>query len=244
MKTWGITDTGLERAENQDAFATAEIAGFTVAVVCDGMGGTTGGQIASTLAVDTVMEQLHTALREDMDEGQLTQAALYSIACANDAIRLRAEEDEELSKMGTTLVCALCRPNGETLLCNIGDSRGYHLSRDGIRQITRDHSVVENMVERGELTHAQARHHPNRNLITRALGPDSDAECDTYICPLQPGEYILLCTDGLTGTVTDQEMLFEVIHGGDTDTCLARLIEIAKAQGAPDNVTAVLLQKL
>ena len=243
MKTWGITDTGLERAENQDAFATAEIAGFTVAVVCDGMGGTTGGQIASTLAVDTVMEQLQTALREDMDEGQLTQATLYSIACANDAIRLRAEEDEELSKMGTTLVCALCRPNGEAMLFNIGDSRGYHLSHDGIRQITRDHSVVENMVERGELTHAQARHHPNRNLITRALGPEDMAQADHFTVKLQEGEFLLLCTDGLVNTVSEQEILFEVIHESDIDSCLQRLVDLSYDNGATDNVTVVLIQQ-
>ena len=94
----------------------------------------------------------------------------------------------------------------------------------------------------GELTREEARRHPSRNLITRALGPDISADCDGYICPMQAGEYLLLCSDGLVNTVTDQEMLFEVIHGDGPDTCLDRLLAIAKRQGAPDNVTAVLMQ--
>ena len=243
MKLWGITDTGLVRSDNQDAFATAEIAEFTVAVVCDGMGGTAGGRIASTTAVDTVLEELNKSLRQEMDAAQLTQAVLYAIACANDAIHHRASEDEELSKMGTTLVCALCRPNGEALICNIGDSRCYHLSGEGIVQITRDHSVVENMVEQGELTQAQARRHPNRNLITRALGPDEAAQADTFTLTLAEGEFLLLCTDGLVNTVSEQEMLFEVIHESDLDGCLARLLGLSRDNGAPDNVTVVLMQQ-
>ena len=98
------------------------------------------------------------------------------------------------------------------------------------------------MVDRGDITEEEARRHPSRNLITRALGPDISADCDGYICPMQAGEYLLLCSDGLVNTVTDQEMLFEVIHGDGPDTCLDRLLAIAKRQGAPDNVTAVLMQ--
>ncbi len=243
MKLWGITDPGLTRPDNQDAYATAEIAGFTVAVVCDGMGGTAGGRVASTTAVDTVLEELQKALRCEMDAAQLNQAVLYAIACANDAIHRRASENEELSKMGTTLVCAICRPNGEAVICNIGDSRGYHLSGDGIVQVTRDHSVVENMVEHGELTQAQARRHPSRNLITRALGPDEVAQADTFSLTLAEGEFLLLCTDGLVNTVSEQEMLFEVIHERDLDGCLERLLKISRDNGAPDNVTAVLMKQ-
>ena len=109
--------------------------------------------------------------------------------------------------------------------------------------MTRDHSLVESMVERGDITEEEARRHPNRNLITRALGPEVNAQCDGYICPLAAGEYLLLCTDGMVDTVTDQEMLFEVIHGGQLSTCMDRLLAIAKAHGASDNVTAVLMQK-
>ena len=118
------------------------------------------------------------------------------------------------------------------------------IQQDGITRITKDHSLVESMVDRGDITAEEARRHPSRNLITRALGPDISADCDGYICPMNAGEYLLLCSDGLVNTVTDQEMLFEIVHGGDLDTCLDRLLHISKSQGAPDNVTAVLMQKL
>jgi protein phosphatase len=126
----------------------------------------------------------------------------------------------------------------------VGDSRAYHITKDGITRVTRDHSWVENMIERGDLTEEEARHHPNRNLITRALGPEGEAKGDSYICSIAPGDYFLLCSDGLVNTVTDQEMLFEVIHGGEPESCLDRLMTIAKNQGAPDNVTVVLMQNL
>ena len=145
--------------------------------------------------------------------------------------------------MGTTIVTAVTYDGG-AVICNVGDSRAYHVSENGINRVTRDHSLVESMVERGDITEEEARRHPNRNLITRALGPEVNAQCDGYICPLAAGEYLLLCTDGMVDTVTDQEMLFEVIHGGSAETCLDRLMAISVRQGAPDNVTGVLVQKL
>ena len=243
MRIWGITDTGLVRRENQDAYATAVAADCTVAVVCDGMGGTNGGHAASSIAVDTLLHELQAALKPAMGWPQINEAVLYAIDQANLAIRARAQEDESLSHMGTTLVCAVCRDT-EAEVFNVGDSRGYLLNETGIRQITRDHSVVENMVERGDITPAQARRHPRRNLITRALGPDERVEADSFRVPWQQGDFLLLCTDGLVNTVTDQEMLFEVMHESDLDGCLDRLMALAKAQGAPDNVTVVLLQNL
>ena len=129
-------------------------------------------------------------------------------------------------------------------LVNVGDSRAYYVTETEIIRVTKDHSLVETMVDHGDITADEARHHPSRNLITRALGRDTNAACDSFIRPMESGSYILLCTDGLVNTVTDQEMLFEIIHGDNQETCLKRLLEIAKNQGAPDNVTAVLMQKL
>lgn len=143
--------------------------------------------------------------------------------------------------MGTTLVSAVSYDQG-TVVTNVGDSRAYHISTDGISRVTKDHSLVESMVDRGDITAEEARHHPNRNLITRALGPDMSALSDGYICPMAAGDFLLLCSDGLVETVTDQEMLFEVLHGGDLGTCMDRLLAISKANGASDNVTAVLMQ--
>ena len=126
--------------------------------------------------------------------------------------------------MGTTLDAAVSYEDG-TVISNVGDSRAYHITEGGIVRVTKDHSLVESMVDRGDITAEEARRHPNRNLITRALGPDISAVCDGYICPMAAGDFLLLCTDGLVDTVTDQEMLFEVIHGSDPDTCLGNFQE-------------------
>ena len=240
MRIWGITDTGLVRCENQDSYATAVVADCTVAVVCDGMGGTNGGHTASSIAVETLLQELEAALKPGMDWQQIKAVVLQAIAQANLDIRTRAAEDESLSRMGTTLVCAVCR-DAEAEVFNVGDSRSYLINEDGIRQVTRDHSVVENMVERGDITEEEARRHPSRNLITRALGPDIQAQADTFSVPWKQGDFILLCTDGLVNTVSDQEMLFEVLHDGDIESCLDHLLQISLQRGAPDNITAVLL---
>ena len=241
IKTWAITDVGLVRKENQDTYRIARNGG--VCVVCDGMGGAAGGRIASTLAAETYVAELDKVLKPDMTPEQLREASSYAVAMANQAVENRATEDAELSNMGTTLVSAIAYEGG-TVITNIGDSRAYYITEAGITRITKDHSLVESMVDHGDITADEARHNPNRNLITRALGRDTNAACDGYIRPMEKGDYILLCTDGLVNTVTDQEMLFEIIHGQGEDTCLSRLMEIAKSQGAPDNVTAVLMRML
>ena len=244
MKTWAVTDIGLVRKENQDDFGVVqhEATGHTVCVVCDGMGGAAGGQVASHIAVTTFLEQLQTLLTRDMTPEQLREVSAYAVSVANKAIREAARESVDCRNMGTTLVSAVSCEGG-AVITNVGDSRAYHITPDGITRVTKDHSLVESMVDRGDITAEEARRHPNRNLITRALGPDISALCDGYICPMAPGDYLLLCTDGLVSTVTDQEMLFEVLHGAGVDTCLDRLLEIAKRNGAPDNVTIVLMEK-
>ena len=243
MHAWGITDIGLVRKENQDAYMIHETPVRTVCVVCDGMGGAAGGQLASQIATKTFMEEAEKVLTPEMEPEQLRSSCAYAVSLANNAIRPAADETEAYRNMGTTLVAAVSYEGG-VVVTNVGDSRAYHICENGITRVTKDHSLVERMVDRGDITAEEARRHPNRNLITRALGPDADAKCDGYICPMKAGEYLLLCTDGLVNTVTDQEMLFEVIHRGSPDSCLERLMEIAKSQGAPDNVTVVLMQKL
>ena len=222
MNVWGMTDIGLVRKENQDAYVTAQhtASGRTVGVVCDGMGGPAGGRVASQIAVSVYLEELEKLLTADQTPQQLLEASAQAAALANQAIQAEAERREECRNMGTTLVSAISYDGG-VVVTNVGES----------------------MVDRGDITAEEARRHPSRNLITRALGPDISADCDGYICPMNAGEYLLLCSDGLVNTVTDQEMLFEVIHGDGPDTCLDRLLAIAKRQGAPDNVTAVLMQK-
>ncbi|MDE7220139.1 MAG: Stp1/IreP family PP2C-type Ser/Thr phosphatase [Oscillospiraceae bacterium] len=244
MNVWGMTDIGLVRRENQDAYAVhvSEETGFTICVVCDGMGGPGGGKLASRLAVDAFLSACKGNLRKGMDWEQVREVTAFAVAEANTAIYERSCAGNGLRGMGTTLVSAVVR-EGEALLDNVGDSRAYLAHGGGISRITRDHSVVERLIEQGSITEEEARRHPNRNIITRALGPDREALSDSYRVSLEPGDCLLLCTDGLTGTVTDQELADEILRGTEDNQCLDRLLELAKGQGAPDNVTAVLLRR-
>ena len=243
MRSWGITDTGLVREENQDAYAVNTVGKYTVAVVCDGMGGTIGGQLASSLAVRTYQEEMGQQLRDSMNEQQIAQVSSYCVSRANDAIRQEAASRSGYERMGTTLVSAVAGDDG-AVITNIGDSRAYLITQGGITRISKDHSVVEDMIDRGELTPESARSHPKRNLITRALGPERQANADTFPVTWKQGDFLLLCSDGLVNTVSDMEILFEVIHNGEPTDCLSRLLELSHQRGAPDNVTAILLMNI
>ena len=239
MNVWGITDRGKIREQNQDAFAHQVLPDWRVIdLVCDGMGGARAGNIASSMAVDVFME----AFLEDGEDSPDLEHMERAAARANRQVFRRAVEDENCVGMGTTLVAALAGEE-EALILNEGDSRAYHISEEsGISQVTRDHSLVEDLVERGELTRDQARVHPHKNLITRALGAEPDLKADSFRRELTEGDFLLLCSDGLSNVVSEQEILYEVVHGGEACTCCRRLLDIALHRGAPDNVTAVLIQ--
>ena len=143
--------------------------------------------------------------------------------------------------MGTTLVAVLVHGKYATVV-NIGDSRAYSIKPDGVRQLTVDHSLVQMMISRGELTPEQSRTYPGTNLITRAIGTESAVECDIYHRKLATGECLLLCTDGLSNLVDEQEILFEIVHGDNKQSSCEQLLQIAKNRGAPDNVTCLLVQ--
>ena len=240
MRIWSISDIGLVRHENQDACGTMLIEDYTAAVVCDGMGGTAGGSVASKLAVETYRQALEGNLRRHMTAQQLREVSGYAIAAANRAIRLRAKEEPSIHSMGTTLVAAII--SGENvLISNVGDSRAYLLSDSGIRQISKDHSLVQMMVDRGDLTAERAKSYPGKNFITRAVGTETTVQCDIFHLDVAKGDYFLLCSDGLSNTMDDQEILFEVVHGVNKAHCCQRLLDIAKNRGAPDNVTSVLV---
>ena len=239
MNALGKTDVGLRRHENQDTFAVETIGKSVAAVVCDGMGGAEGGQIASTLAVETFMKELRSLLREDMSVEQLRELASFCVAQANTAVYERALEND-CRGMGTTLVSAVAGEKG-TVVCNVGDSRAYLIRGGEITRITHDHSVVQTLVESGNITAEEARTHPNRNLITRALGTEEVTQCDAFEVAFQRGDKLLLCTDGLVVTATDEDICRAVCAGKSSEQDLDDLIALAKAQGAPDNVTVVLV---
>ncbi|WP_253290797.1 Stp1/IreP family PP2C-type Ser/Thr phosphatase [Pseudoflavonifractor sp. MSJ-37] len=240
IKAWGITDRGCVRQQNQDAYYLDVLSGnLAVGLVCDGMGGARAGNIASMLAVESFVEalkQLPPGTPDD-PEAFLRQGA----ECANEAVYRRARTDPDCRGMGTTMVAVLTEEK-EAYLLNIGDSRAYLISSVGIEKVTRDHSLVEDMVRRGDLTPEQARSHPQKNLITRALGTEEHVRADLFHRTLEPGDHLLLCSDGLSNVVSDQEMLYEVLHGGEVEGACRRLLDIALSRGAPDNVTCVLFQ--
>lgn len=240
LTAWGITHKGAVRQQNQDAFRLiVRDNGNGAGVVCDGMGGARAGNVASSMAVDAFCEVL---MREEnrwiLDPRSVLAEAAEQ---ANTVVFTKAGADIECHGMGTTLVSVLLCGDHAFML-NIGDSRAYHINADGITRITRDHSVVEDLVTRGELTPEQARQHPQKNLITRALGAEEQVRADLFETPVISGEFLLLCTDGLSNTVTDQEILYEAVHGGAPEDCCTRLLNIALNRGAPDNVTVVLFQ--
>lgn len=238
IKAWGITDRGAVRHQNQDAYYLDVPGNLALAVVCDGMGGAKAGNVASTLAVDTFVE----ALRSGSIDAQEPDDALARAAeQANRAVFDRAVSDPACQGMGTTMVAVLLTDRSAHIL-NIGDSRCYLVTETGISRVTRDHSVVEDLVQKGRITPEEARLHPRKNLITRALGAEERVRADLYHLDLAVGDCLLLCSDGLSNIVTDQELLYEIIHGGEKENCCRRLLDIAMSRGAPDNVTAVLIQ--
>ena len=241
MQSWGLTDPGCVRKQNQDAYRIEQLDHNTLlCVVCDGMGGAKSGNVASTLAVDVFAEEISSSWTPGMSSERIDQMLLGAVKLANFTVYDQAAQFEEFSGMGTTLVAALIQDDMATLV-NVGDSRAYYIDRAGIHQVTVDHSVVQLMIQRGELTPEQAKTYPGKSLITRAIGTESMVPCDLFHKKVSKGDYFLLCSDGLSNLMDDQEILFEVAHGQEKEKCCQRLLEIAKKRGAPDNVTSILV---
>ena len=241
MKACGITDVGLQRHENQDTFAVERGAadGQLIAVVCDGMGGENCGQIASSLAVRAFLDELHAVLRADMTTEQLREAVSFCVSKANAAVKRHAQEHTECHGMGTTLVSAVTNGSG-AVICNVGDSRAYRVGAERLERITRDHSVVEGLIESGNITAEQARTHPNRNLITRALGVSANIVPEYNRCDIEEGDILLLCTDGLTNMVADDDIA-QVLREVPFFDATSILVDRALQAGGQDNITVLLM---
>lgn len=241
MQSWGLTDPGCVRKQNQDAYRIEQLDRSTLlCVICDGMGGAKSGNIASTLAAEVFVEEVRRTWVPGMESDRTDMMLRGAVKLANFTVYDQAAQFEEFDGMGTTLVAALIRGRRATIV-NVGDSRAYGISRSGIKQLTRDHSLVQMMVDRGELTAEVAKTYPGKNFITRAIGTEPVVMCDVYHKDLSRGDYLLLCSDGLSNMMDDQEILFEVVHGVNKQHCCRRLLDIAKNRGAPDNVTSVLV---
>jgi protein phosphatase len=231
------SDRGRKRPSNEDAFGFSVEDG--VYVVCDGMGGAAAGEIASSLAVDEVLH----LLTGQAQNGQvsLPDAVEQAINAANDAIFARAQRNQRLSGMGTTLVALAVREKNVWVL-NIGDSRCYRLRKGLLEQLTLDHSLVEEQVRMGRMSRTEAQHSPLKNVITRALGTQCQVTPDIFGMEAEPGDLFLLCTDGLTRELSDADIASLLAKSEALDAQCTGLVEAAKKAGGHDNITCLLVR--
>lgn len=238
MKTFSITDTGVTREMNQDYyFATDTNLGNlpNLFIVADGMGGHKAGDYASRHTIERVVASIS---RSSSDEPvTIIQEA---ISKANELLVTESNEDETKSGMGTTLVIATL-VGDKLIVANVGDSRLYVIS-DMVRQITRDHSLVDEMVRLGELNPSEARSHPDKNIITRAIGAQKNVKADFFEVELAKDDYVLMCTDGLTNMVRDEEILDIVRSEKEPEAIAHKLVRMANDNGGRDNITVTIIK--
>ena len=266
MIYYGLTDKGKKRNANQDNFLIKDYpGGVTLAVVCDGMGGANGGETASKIAVDAFVDHIDSFsdilaeadLRfigespEKKDAPGIPEILTDAVSAANLAVYAMSVSDPALSGMGTTLVAALATEKS-VYAVNVGDSRMYQIDEAGIRQITRDHSYVQHLIDLGRLSPRKARTAKNKNIITRAVGTEETVRSDLFRVDRRQGDndgstkYILLCSDGLTNMVEVEDIAEAVTSSGPPDAdslrvAAEKLVRLANDGGGADNITAVIL---
>lgn len=238
MKAFSMTDTGKSREMNQDyLFVSKEPVGNlpNLFIVADGMGGHNAGDYASRYAVETITKAVERCKYKNA-------AAIfeYAVTCANEELVLKAAEDMELAGMGTTAVLATFQDE-QLWVANVGDSRLYVVN-DKIKQITRDHSLVEEMVRRGELAKERARMHPDKNIITRAIGATDDISVDIFEVELGEMDRILMCSDGLTNMVDDEEIREVLGDYEKLEDSVDELIRRANQYGGKDNISVIVIE--
>ncbi len=242
MKIVAKTDKGRVRESNQDAYAVGEFPDEVAwAVVCDGMGGAAGGNIASALAVKVISDKINASYRENMRDSSIKNMLDSALVAANIEVYDMADAKPELHGMGTTVVCAVVR-DGYAFIAHAGDSRAYIFNGKELNQVTTDHSVVQDLINKGKITKEEAVNHPNKNLITRAIGVDKNIDIDFDEVELNDNEFLILCTDGLTNYVSDDELIGEV-SDGRYYAFADRLVKKANNNGGGDNVTVVAIAK-
>ncbi len=234
MKLTGKTETG-RRPRNEDSYLILTGEDCFLAAVSDGMGGHAAGETASRLSIETLYRLLSSPGAHDESDLRAAFSEANRVVCSE------AEANPAYSGMGATLVAALLTPAG-FYAANVGDSRLYLYDGKTLRQITHDHSFVAELVRRGIITKEEARTHPRRNLITRSIGSEPEVNVDLFDCSWNAGDILLLCSDGLCGTLLESEMADILNHIHDLDTACSVLIERALQQGSSDNITVVLAQ--
>ena len=242
IETFGASDVGCVRELNEDCFCIKMLdneknKGFFI--LADGMGGHNAGEVASQTAVKVIAEQFK--VLEDALETEIESIIMGAIAKANECVYKMAAENEGQSGMGTTVV-AVVLWDKTAYIANIGDSRAYITDENEICQITSDHSVVEELIKRGTITKEEARRHPQKNIITRAVGTDPEVDADLFECEAGEKNCILLCSDGLSSMVDDDEIYGIIKTEKNSEDTVCKLIDTAKHRGGLDNITAVCIR--
>lgn len=232
MRVGGASDTGRVRRVNEDAYWCDD----RLLIVADGMGGHAAGEVAARIALHAARKAIEAS---EAAPGPPEEKVRQAVAAANLEVYERSLRDPSLHGMGTTLTLAWI-VDGRAIVGHVGDSRAYHVTQDGLVQLTEDHSVVAELVRNGSLRASEAHLHPYRNILTRAVGTAPAVEVDVSSVRLKPGEALLLCTDGLTAVLEDDEIFECLVPIDDPEQCARRLIDLANARGGPDNITAVI----
>jgi protein phosphatase len=241
MKGFGQSDIGKHRESNQDAILISnEQVGClpNLYIVADGMGGHRAGNIASALSIASFEQYI---LNPELSNGELLENMVCALNYANHSVYTESRQHEEYFNMGTTFIgCTI--ENNNAYIAHVGDSRVYRISCGRITQITNDHSFIAEMLRAGKITPEEAAVHPKRNSITRAVGTDRTVEVDGIICPLYPGDYILMCSDGLYGMMSDEDILALATEEGKTlEERTKALVDLANANGGTDNISVILI---
>lgn len=239
MNIYSKCEVGIKRKSNQDAYFAGELSSVAAfAVVCDGMGGANAGNVASQTAVKVISEYIMRSYRTAMDSFEIEKMLKNAIESANIDVYEMAQKNSELSGMGTTAVVAVVQED-VAVIAHVGDSRAYLVS-DELTQITRDHSIVQSLIESGKITPEDAKVHPRKNVITRALGAEENVIVDSCSMDFSEGQRLLLCTDGLSSFV-DAKDIFTALNEQPRELVAEELINLANKAGGGDNITAVVL---
>lgn len=234
MEICAKSHRGMVRELNEDCFAVQELEAYTLLIVADGMGGHKAGEVASSVAVQKIQEYI----TEHIDAHPVPQLLEQAMSWANETIYNQSRMDPDCAAMGTTaVVCYMTKT--EAFFANVGDSRAYLLGTEGMEQVTEDHSLVMELLRQGEITQEEADHHPQRNVITRALGTEYTVQTDVFHCRLQPEDMLLLCSDGLTGMLAEEEIAFVMWSEEPLEERVDRLISMANQRGGYDNITVI-----
>ena len=239
LQCWTATNIGLIRDENQDKVEAREYDGHILAIVCDGMGGERSGSQASIIAMREFYDRFNAGYKPELDEEKLRILLVSSVSAANSVVYTTARMDYKSFGMGTTCVAAYAEP-GWLSIVNVGDSRAYLVQNGEMRQLTTDHTVVNMLMSQGKLNTKEAKSHPQRNMLTRAVGVERVVKPDYYHIPIEEEFLLLLCSDGLSGCCTEKE-IYNVIRTTAVDELPDALVDLALEKGGRDNISLAIV---